>query len=211
MIGYYGKVLCDKHYKQIKKYGHVLDDNPRTILDRNEIHVWGDSAYIDLYDKNCNVVAQAIIDTEDIPKVRYTKWKLSASGYVMNSPKYSGGNKHLSRVILGTDQFVDHRNHDPLNNRKRNLRITTKSTNQMNANYKGISERKNGKYEAHIKINGKMLNLGVYVDKDEAYWARWYGEQVLFKEFRFPKPEPFILDARKSQIKDYVDRKVQRL
>ena len=97
-----------------------------------------------MYDKNCNVVAQATIDTEDIEKVRYTKWKLSSSGYAMNTPKFKGENKHLSRAILGTTEFVDHINHNTLDNRKANLRIVTKSQNQMNINYKGVCKTANG-------------------------------------------------------------------
>lgn len=87
----YGKVYCNKHYKQVKKYGHPLDDNPRTTMDRNEIRIIGKIAEIDLYDKACRVVATAIIDAEDVPKVQHIKWKLSSSGYAMNSPKFKGG------------------------------------------------------------------------------------------------------------------------
>ena len=207
----HGHIFCDKHYKQYKKYARVLDNNPRTILDRNEFHVAGDITYIDLYDKNCEVVAQAIIDTEDLPKVRYTKWKLSASGYAMNTPKFSGGSKHMSRQILGTDEFVDHINHNKLDNRKENLRIVTRSQNQMNCNYKGVSKRSDGKYYAHIKKNQKMISLGVYVFEEEAMFARWYAECILFGEHRYPKDKPKILPDREIEIKKYVDKKVQRL
>lgn len=207
----HGHVFCDKHYKQFNKYGYVLDNNPRTVMDRNEFHVCGNTTYIDLYDKDCNVIAQAIIDTEDLEKVRYTKWKLSGSGYAMNAPKFLGGNKHMSRVIMGTDQFVDHINHNTLDNRKENLRIVTKSQNQMNVNYKGVSKTKSGKYFAHIKINQKMINLGTYVFEDEALFARWYAETLLFKEYQYPKSEPYILPDRKEAIKEYVNKKVQRL
>lgn len=207
----HGHIFCDKHYKQFKKYGRVLDNNPRTIMDKNEFHVCGDITYIDLYDKNCDVIAQAIIDTEDLEKVRYTKWKLSSSGYAMNTPKFHGGNKHMSRVILGTDKFVDHINHNTLDNRKANLRIVTKSQNQMNANHKGVSKTKSNKYYAYIRIDRKMINLGEYVFEDEALFARWYAETLLFKEYQYPKPEPYILPDRKKAIKEYVNKKVQRL
>lgn len=210
-IRYHKHTYCSKHYHQIKKYGHVIDNNPRTSLDPNEFHIKGDITYIDLYDKNYNVIAQAIIDTEDLNKVRYTKWKF-AHGYAMNTPKFKGSNKHMSRVIMdNTDQFVDHINHNILDNRKCNLRIVTKSQNQMNANYKGVTDMKNGKFYAHIKINGKMINLGVYVDKEEAYFARYYAETILFKDYRYPKSEPKILEQRKKEIIEYVDQKVQRL
>ncbi len=207
----YGHIYCNKHYKQIKKYGRALDKNPRTVLDKNEFHICGDVTYIDLYNKNCEVIAQAMIDTEDLSKVRYTKWNLSKSGYAMNRPKFSGSNKHMSREILNTDQFVDHINHNTLDNRKANLKIVTKSQNQMNVNYKGVTKTKSGTFYAHIKINQKMINLGVYVFEEEALFARWYAETILFKEYRYPKEKPIILPQREKQIMDYVDRKVQRL
>lgn len=207
----HGHIFCTKHYNQFRKYGKVLDTNPRTAFDRNEFHVHGPVTYIDLYDKNQNVVAQAIIDTEDLPKVRYTKWKLSASGYVMNTPKFKASNMHMSRQILGVDCPVDHRNHNTLDNRKQNLRPVTKSQNQMNSNYKGVSNLPGGKFYAHIKINGKLLNLGHYVFETEALFARWYAETVLFGEFRYPKKRPEISEDREKQIIEYVMRKVQRL
>lgn len=206
----HGHIFCDKHYKQFKKYGHVLDNNPRTISDKNEYHIDGDVTYIDLYDSSCNVVAQAIIDTEDLDKVKYTKWKLSTSGYAMNTPKYSGCNKHMSREILGTDQFVDHINHNTLDNRKSNLRIVTKSQNQMNANYRGV-DKHGDKYSARIKLHGKCISLGTYIFEEEAYFARWYAEELLFGEYRYPKEKPNILPDREQQIMKYVEEKVQRL
>jgi hypothetical protein len=188
-----------------------MDTNPRTVHDLNEFHTDGDVTYIDLYDKNYNVIAKAIIDTEDLEKVRYTKWKF-AHGYAMNTPKFKGSNKHMSRVIMdNTNQFVDHINHNTLDNRKCNLRIVTKSQNQMDANYKGVFVMKDGRFYAHIKINGKMFNLGHYVDKEEAYFARWYAETKLFKDYKYPKDEPQILQQRKIEIMAYVDKKVQRL
>lgn len=210
-IKYHGYTLCNKHYNQIRKYGKFLDNNPRTLRDLNEIHICGDVTYIDLYDKNYNVVAQAIIDTEDISKVRYTKWKLSASGYAMNTPKYKGLSKHMSRAVLCVDDFVDHINHNKLDNRKCNLRVVTKSQNAMNSNNAGVSIKENGKFYAYIKKNRKMLNLGTYVFIEEALYARWYAEKILFGEYAYPKDEPFILEQRKEEIRDYVDKKAQRL
>lgn len=205
------KFWCQKHYNQLRKHGHVKDANPRTQQDRNRIIVKGDIAEMELYDKESNVIAITKFDADDIQKVRYTKWKLSASGYVMNTPKFKGATTHLSRVILDTDTFVDHINHDPLDNRRNNLRPVTKSQNQMNANYKGVTTRKDGRFHAHIKLNGKLLNLGVYMHENEAMYARWYAETLLFGQYRYPKTEPELPEQRKAGIRKYVERKVQRL
>ncbi len=204
-----GNVLCQKHYNQIKKYGKVLENSPRTIYDKNNISVAGKVAYIDLYDKLYNVVAQAIIDKEDLPKVQFTKWRINSSGYVINNSNRKASTIFLHRRILNTNHFVDHINGNRLDNRKCNLRIVTKSQNQMNINYQGVSVV-NNKYYAHIKINQKMINLGVYIDKDEALYARWYAEKILFKEFRYPKTEPFILPTRKIEIEQYVNKRINK-
>lgn len=205
------RIYCHKHYSQIKRFGKPMDNNPRTILDRNEIRIDGDVAYMDIYNDKCEVVATAIIDAEDVDKVRYTKWKLSGSGYVMNSLKHGASNVYLSRHILDTDEFVNYINHNPLDNRKANLSVVTKSQNSMNTNFKGVSHLSNGKYYAHIKRDQKTLNLGVYVDEAEALFARWYAETLLFGEYRYPKEKPNILASREQDIVKYVNRKVQRL
>lgn len=211
IIGYYGKKLCNKHYNQIKKYGHVLENSPRTIYDKNEIRVEGEIAYIELYDKSYNVVALAMIDAEDVDKVKYSKWRLNCNGYVISTNKFDGKTTFLHRRILNnTNQFVDHINGDVLDNRKQNLRLVTKSQNQMNVNYKGVSKTKNDKHYAHIKIKGKAINLGVYVDEEEALYARYFAEKLLFKEYRFPKEEPFVLTNRKNEIENYVRNRLEK-
>ena len=81
------KTVCQKHLRQFRKFGKFLDNNSRTAYDKNAYRICGDVTYMDLYDKNCNVVATAILDTEDLDKVKYIKWKLSGSGYATNTPK----------------------------------------------------------------------------------------------------------------------------
>ena len=86
--------------------------------------------------------------------------------------------------------IVDHINHNTLDNRKDNLRVTTNSNNLRNGTIrtnnktgvKGVSyckERK--KYVASIKVNYKTINLGRFDTLEEAkkkreeaeilYWA----------------------------------------
>lgn len=211
MVHTHGYRLCYKHYRQFKKYGKFLDNNPRTVHDRNDFRKIDDKTYeYDLYDENCNVVATGLIDAEDIDKVKYIKWHLSAGGYAINSPKNKKP-KHMHKVVMGTNEMIDHINHNTLDNRKCNLRIVNKSQNQMNSNYKGVYSYSNGRFIAHIKLHGKMVYLGTYVEENEAYYARWYAEKIIFKEYRYPKPEPIVVSTRKRQIQLYVEKKVQRL
>ena len=205
----YGVTYCHKHWRQKKKYGAPIDDNPRTTMDPNDIRIDGDTAYVDLYDSQCSVVATAVIDAEDVPKIMYDKWRYS-HGYACYATKKKGS-MMMHRKILGVDSFVDHINHDTIFNKKCNLRPCDKSTNSMNSEHKGVTNMNDGRYYAHIKINGKMINLGLYEFEQEALFARWYAETCLFKEFQYPREEPDIPEQRKSEIMTYVDRKVQRL
>ena len=201
----YGKHLCSKHYFQYRKHGKFLDNNPRTISDRNEYHICGDITYIDLYNIKCEVIAQVIIDTEDLDKVKDIKWKLSNSGYAMNTPK-SGPATHMSRVIYGEDKlnnelFVDHINHNTLDNRKCNLRAATKSQNAMNSIkmgnpsnniIPGVYLTESGSYSATIKHMQQTYYLGTYDTFENAAYARWIAEVLLFGELQYNKTPPDI-------------------
>lgn len=202
-----GKVVCGKHYSQFKKFGYFRDTSPRTQRDKNKIIVDGDIAYIELYDKYYNVIAKAIIDAEDVPLVRNIKWRLNGNGYVYNN---SDKSIFLHRRILGVDVMVDHKNGNRLDNRKANLRVTDHSTNQMNINYTGVYPHDN-RWNAKIKLHQKQVNLGIFVYEEEAKYARWYAERILFKEFAYPKEEPDIIESRKKEIQELVMNKVQRL
>lgn len=68
-----GYHLCNKHYAQYQKLGKFLDSNPRTTNDLNEIIIDGDIAKIKLYDSKQNEIGEAIIDTEDVDKVKNYK------------------------------------------------------------------------------------------------------------------------------------------
>ena len=63
----------------------------------------------------------------------------------------------------------------------------------------------------YTKINQRMINLGVYAYEEEALYARWYAEVLIFGEYRYDKLEPILPEDRKASIRAYVDKKVQRL
>lgn len=202
------KIVCNKHYLQFKKFGYFKDNSPRTSRDKNEIKIDGKIAYIYLYDKQYNIIEKAIIDSEDVPRIKYIKWRMNCNGYIINN---SHKNLFLHRLILNVDTMVDHINGNRLDNRKENLRVVTKSQNQMNVNYLGVYQKSDGRWIAKIKKNQKQLHLGIFVIKDEALYARWYAEQLLFGEFAYKKEEPIIIESRKKEIQDLVKKKVQRL
>lgn len=204
-----GKIVCNKHYKQFKKNGYFTDNSPRTQRDKNEIILEKDYAKICLYDKQYNIINYAIIDLEDVNKVKNIKWRINCNGYVINNSNHSC---FLHRIILNVNSYIDHINGNRLDNRKCNLRICTKQENKMNiSKYKGYYKIKN-RWIAKIKQNGKQVHLGSFVYEDEAAYARWCAEKILFKDFMSKeKKEPLLPDNRKKEIFNLVSKKVQRL
>lgn len=87
----------------------------------------------------------------------------------------------------GTEpQFLDHINHDRTDNRIANLRAVSKQENCKNVskgkrNTSGhvgvIWDKRRGYWVAAIKINGKNIHLGRFVDKSDAVDARKNAER----------------------------------
>lgn len=125
--------------------------------------------------------ACALVDDGDYDRLMQHKWFLSRSGYAIRHV-WTGEKsiaEHMHRVVIGADCNgfdVDHINGDPLDNRRCNLRIATRSQNMANARahrdgsgYKGITfDKRRNKYFARICINYKTRFLGYYDTAEEA-------------------------------------------
>ena len=182
--------MCRKHYDQFMRYGRVLDTSPIIRLDKNEIIKYDDYAEIILYNKNGEEVNRALIDLEDVDRVKDIRWGYNNLNYIYN--KKIG---LLHRLIMNCpeDKVVDHINHNPLDNRKCNLRICTYSQNNMNkdiqsnntSGYPGVYWSKTeNKWYARIKINGKNICLGYYINKEDAIESKKQAEIKYFGEYR---------------------------
>ncbi len=67
------KDVCSKHMHQINKFGHPLDDNPRTTKDFNDYVVEGDIATFNVYNQRNEKVAEFMVDKSDIDLIKYKK------------------------------------------------------------------------------------------------------------------------------------------
>jgi len=181
----YGKMLCLKHYRQMREYGKILE---RTRFDKNEIIDCGEYCEICIYSglgEQIEIV-RAKIDKDDLEKVKQYKWCLSGK-YIVT--RYKNKQLRLHQLIMGIKKGfdIDHRNHDKLDNRKQNLRHCTRSQNLMNKmNVRGITWDKNrSKWIAQINVNYKHIYLGRFEKEEDALKARKQAEIKYFREFAF--------------------------
>ncbi len=101
----------------------------------------------------------------------------------------------MHRAILGdacNGLQVDHIDGNGLNNQRSNLRACTSAENQHNSSiradntsgFKGVYwNKRQGKWHARIKLNGKLHHLGYFSDQGEAAFARNAAAAQLHGDF----------------------------
>ena len=131
---------------------------------------------------------EVLIDEEDYEKAKQYHWFIQA-GYASTNIKENGERDiiRLHRLLLNYfgKLYIDHINHNTLDNRKCNLRLVTSRENQQNRTPKKqgcIGVYKSGKkYMASIKANGKDLYLGTFEKFEDAVKARKDAELKYFE------------------------------
>lgn len=134
------------------------------------------------------------VDLEDFDKVKDICWWRRNDGYILG--RVNGKAVRLHRYIMNcpAGYDVDHKNHDKSNNRKYNLRITTRSQNNMNKglqsnNTSGVTgvcwDNYYQKWIAQIKVNNKNIRLGGFYNFEDAVKARKEAEDKYFGEFSY--------------------------
>lgn len=188
------KGYCSKHYTQLKRHGKIFKYSYRDKT--NHIKIVDDHAEIFLIGKDNEICAKALIDIEDIDKVKNIKWHRSDfqrnTYYCMsNDSTY----KRLHRLVLEiTDPnvFIDHINHNGLDNRKENLRICTNQENIQNcltpknnkSGCKGVYWSKDrNKWTVQVTINNKTKYIGRYDSYEDAIEARKEAAKIYYGEF----------------------------
>jgi hypothetical protein len=114
--------------------------------------------------------------------------------YAQRRPRFGENAIPLHRVVLervlgrtlSKDEFADHINHNGLDNRRENLRLATRTENMRNkrrprnntSGYKGVCwDKKNSKWQVHIRVNSKQKLLGRFTDIKEA--ARIWNQAAI--------------------------------
>lgn len=128
-----------------------------------------------------------LLDDEDFERASRYRWFCDYFGYAARDFKINGKRKRvwLHRWLFDVPKglFIDHKNRNPLDNRRSNLRICTNQQNVTNggipknntSGYKGVSfAKEKGRWRAYIKYNRKQIWLGYFDDPKKA--ARAYNQ-----------------------------------
>ena len=171
--------------------------------ERAMIHCQTDFTKVNNYDHgdqyiigHANGNREFLLDIEDFDIIKGFCWTINNKGYLLNRK-----NQEFHRFILGlyeNDSFddfvVDHINHNPLDNRKSNLRICKQIDNTHNSkirrnNTSGVTGvqwmKDKNKWRASIEINNQKKYLGDFENIQDAIDARREAEEKYFGEYSY--------------------------
>lgn len=112
----------------------------------------------------------ALVDESDAELVLRHRWRVLPNGYVYT--KMFGRTVMLHRFLMSADpgMDVDHINHDPLDNRRANLRVVPHWENTHNRKKAGGVHQQKGRtrWKAIIYVNNVRHYLGSFLTEEEA-------------------------------------------
>lgn len=165
------------------------------------------AGYVVVYKKAFGILHKILLDIDDFVRLDPSKIRIEQTfpgrprSYCV--PCYSS-KKRLHNLIITapTGKVIDHKNHDPMDCRKSNLRICTRQQNNANrrgwgkkkGQYKGVffdPKNKTSPWRAHLGFKGKRLSRRCATELEAALqydeWStKLNGE---FAYLNFPKPK----------------------
>jgi len=146
---------------------------------------------------------KSIVDDNIFIDVNGKNWSYSSHGYASRiiNHKYIAMHRYIYELINGEIPIgleIDHINHNGLDNRIKNLRLVTKTQNQMNSKitlassrFKGVTfDKQTEKWRSRIWVDNKPICLGrfsVEIEAAEAYnkaAIKYHGEYAYLNEIQ---------------------------
>lgn len=136
-------------------------------------------------------------DLEDYDKIKDYCWHINNKGYLacaVGNNTYILMHKLILNLIDDNSVDVDHIKHKTYDNRKSEMRIVTRTENQMNLSLKcnntsgvtGVNyDNTNNRWVARIGINHKRICLGYFMKFEDAVSARKRAEEKYFGEYSY--------------------------
>jgi len=136
----------------------------------------------------------AVVDASDFEMLSHWTWNLTDDGYASayNGMSRSYVRMHRLLMIPGPGLDVHHINHNPLDNRRSNLRACAHQDNQRSqairrtsaSGFKGVGwHSRDRAWRAYITVDYKQVSLGYFRDKEAAARAYDTKARELFGEF----------------------------
>lgn len=176
------KALCRRHYSQVWKHGRITHPG-KSVTEPNVMRVIGNIAEIEILNARGEFKGVSLVDPNMIEKISKYKWRIDSRGYVITGESGSNHIK-LHRFVIGAQkgEYVDHINHNPLDNRINNLRLCTLKQNARNRWALGVREYKPGRWDARVSTDEGRIWLGSFHTFEEARACyikaakKYYGE-----------------------------------
>lgn len=144
-------------------------------------------------------------DLEDYDKIKNYCWCVNDEGYIKAYVPELSKIISFHRLIMDLNDVlydIDHKNGElsRFDNRKSNLRIATRSQNQMNKgkqknNTSGVVgvgwHKASDKWAAYIAINKKQIHLGLFDKFEDAVKARKEAEDKYFGEWSYDNSKDY--------------------
>ncbi len=210
--------ICEKKFKNNREKSKHLNNLEKYCFNKHKIVSYEKKKYVVIEVNYKTDKLYSVFDYTDLKILKY-HWNFSTNGYIIKSDFFNGKkNIYLHHCIINdlkNKETVDHINRIPLDNRRCNLRIANKSTQNYNQNKKkrkvklpedcGINpdeipknihykkeKIKNGfreRFEVCFKINGKRVRKNSTSAKKYSLRIKLIHAIQILKTFRTKYPD----------------------